>query len=175
MRKHIFGFALFALILGSAIFVYQLIYPFIEPEIHYYMTKKTPEMCPVRKPAGFPKDIYTISPASVVVDVKAGKLYAGIGDKAEIPAAREFVKVVIFAENSGEAVFQTRWLNYLPSTNLVFNCDECVAMTSKKNYYARLYFAGAPDDANLKLRLENEKGDDYRLQSTAVLVSSGKK
>jgi hypothetical protein len=175
MRKHIFGFALFALISGSAIFVYQLFYPAIKPEIPDHLSRETPsEKHPVIKPREIAGDIYTIDPASVVVDVNSRKVYAGIDHKVSSPSANKFVKVVIFAENSNEVAFETRWLNYIKSTNLVFSCDECGAMTSKKNYYARVYLSSAPDDADLKLRLENEKSGDLYLQSTSVLVSSGK-
>ena len=172
MRKHILGFAIFALILSSSIFAYRLIYSPVKADL-----VNAPQFEPsmrVIKPNGFARDIYTISPASVVVDVNSKKVYAGINDKAANLASKEFVKVVIFGENSGEVAFETQWLNYMESTNLVFRCDRCAAMTSKKNYYARVYFAAAPDDANLKLRLENEKSGDYYLQSTAVLVNSGK-
>lgn len=174
MRKHILGFTIFTLILSSSIFVYWLIYS-PAPEYHFTTEPQNyaPSM-PVVKPNGFAEDIYTITPASVVVDVNSKKVYAGINDKASNLASKEVVKVVIFAENSGEVAFETRWLDYMESTNLVFSCDECAAMTSKKNYYARVYFAAAPDDANLKLRLENEKSGDFYLQSTAVLVNSGK-
>ncbi|HEX8248841.1 MAG TPA: hypothetical protein VF599_11750 [Pyrinomonadaceae bacterium] len=175
MRKHIFGLALFALISGSAIFVYQLFYPGIKPEIHDYLPGKVSEKYPVTKPTGLAKDIYTINPTSVVVDVKSRKVYAGIDDIAANPSPNEFVKVVMFAENSGMVVVQTRWLNYMESTNLVFSCDECAAMNEKKNYYARVYIAKAPDDANLKLHVENEKDRGYYLQATPVLVNSGKK
>jgi hypothetical protein len=177
MRKHILGFALFALIISSAIFAYRLFYSPVK--VRVMTPKETPRVyhepsTPVIKPEGFTQDFYAISPASVVVDVNSRKLYAGIGDKVTSPATNEFVKVVIFTENSDKVAFQTRWMNYMESTNLVFSCDECAAMTSKTNYYARLYFAGAPDDANLKLRLKNEKSGDYNLQPTSVLVNSGK-
>lgn len=173
MRKHIFGFALFALILSSAIFTYRLIY---SPSKIYEITPpdETPQAMPVIQPDGIAKDIYASTPASVVVDVNSKKLYAGIDDKISDTLTGKFVKVVVFAENSGEAAFQTSWLRYINTSNVVFRCDECAAMTSKKNYYARIYFAKEPDDANLNLRLKNEKSGAYRLQSTAVLVNSGK-
>jgi hypothetical protein len=177
MRKHIFGFALFALIISSAIFVYQLIYRSTAVNVarqpRNEITSYEPSM-PVIKPAGFAEDIYTINAASVVVDVNSKKVYAGIDDAVSNPSPDEFVKVVIFDEDSEKVAYETRWINYLKSSNLVFRCDECASMTSKKNYYARVYLASAPDDANLKLRLENEKSGDFYLQATAVLVSSGK-
>jgi hypothetical protein len=177
MRKHIFGFALFALILSSAIFAYRLIY---SPVNIYEITPpdETPQgynpSMPVIQPDGFAKDIYAAAPASVVVDVNSKKLYAGVDDKISNPLTGEFVKVVVFAENSGEAAFQTNWLQYINTSNVVFRCDECASMTAKKNYYARIYFAKEPDDATLNLRLKNEKSGEYHLQSTAVLVNSGK-
>ncbi|HEX8370621.1 MAG TPA: hypothetical protein VF604_18900 [Pyrinomonadaceae bacterium] len=171
MRKHIFGFALFALISGSAIFAYQLIYPVIKVNL----VAQPLESAPLIKPAGLARDIYTFNPTSVVVDVKSRKVYAGIDDNASNPSLNEFVKVVMFAENSDDVVVQSHWLKNMKSTNLVFACDECASMTAKKNYYARVYFASVPDDLNLNLRLENEKGGDFYLQATSVLVNSGKK
>lgn len=178
MRKHIFGFALFALILSSAIFVYRLIYsPNISCEIPLRSSKISetydPSM-PIIQPDGFAKDIYAAAPASVVVDVNSKKLYAGVDDKISNPSTGEFVKVIVFAENSGEAAFQTNWLRYINTSNVVFRCDECASMSAKKNYYARIYFAKTPDDANLNLRLKNEKSGEYRLSSASVLVNSGK-
>lgn len=175
MRKHIFGFAVFALILGTTILVYQLINPKLEIATSCFPTARKDSSYPVIKPKGFAKDIYTINAQSVVADVKSKKIYVGIDNSMLSQPSNKFAKVVIFSEGAGEAAFETRWLNYVKSTNLVFSCDGCGSMTAKKNYYARIYFADAPDDANLKLRLENEKSGDYYLQTTSVLVSSGKR
>lgn len=173
MRKHIFGFALFALIISSAIFAYRLVYPVIKANSVAQPQNET-ELMPVLKPARFAKDIYTVNASSVVVDVNSGKVYAGIDDTDSLPSLNEFVKVVIFDETQENVVFQTRWLSYMKSSNLVFSCDRCASMTAKKNYYARVYIANAPDDANLRLRLENEKDGNFYRRATSVLVSSGK-
>jgi hypothetical protein len=173
MRKHIFGFALFVLIISSAIFAYRLVYPSMRFNVP--PPRDETSSMPVLKPARSAKDIYTINATSVVVDVKSGKVYAGIEESATVPSPDEFVKVVMLTEGSDEVMFQTRWLNYTRSTNLVFACDECASMTAQKNYYARVYLASAPDDANLRLRLENEKNGGFYFKATSVQVSSGKK
>jgi hypothetical protein len=180
MRKHIFGFALFAFIISSAIFSYRLTYTaLIEVDEGLLPRKETPPFVPsmpIIKPASMAKDIRTINAASVTVDVNTRKVYVLFGNGLLNPAVDSFARVIFFTESSNESVFQTEWLRSNPNNNshLIFACGDCAAMSYKKNYYARIYFASAPDDANLRLRLENEKGGGYYLQTTSVLVNSGK-
>jgi hypothetical protein len=171
MRKHIFGFALFALILGSAIFIYQMIRP---ARVVDYVIRMPDETSTFRQ--SMPKDVSTVNATSVVVDVNTKKVYVSFGNNLLNPAAASSAKVVMFAANSGESVFETDWVRANPGNNshLIFACGECASMSYKKNYYARIYFADAPVDDDLKSRPDNEKGGDYYFQVTSVLVNSGK-
>lgn len=180
MRKHILGFALFALILGSAIFVYRLFHSKETINGIIPMAQEMPptfnESLPLVEPVGFPNGIYTINAASIVADVKTNKVYAQLGDEIPISRKTKFAKVVIFSEKTEQAVvFQTAWLNVdFSKRAFIFSCEACASMSHRKNYYARVYLASQPDDEKLRLRLENEQSGDYYLQSTSVLVDSGK-
>jgi len=183
MKKHIIGFALFISIFVLAIFTYKIIYPIVQNDVVINLRKEVAppidRSVPVIEPNGLANEINTIKAVSIVADINSNKVFVQIDDDKNLNSSdNNFAKIIIFPENSEEKTIQTEWKNIksleLKNSKLVFSCNECSKMSGKTNYYARIFVADSADDQNLNLRLDNEKTNQTILQTTPVLINSGK-